>query len=466
MVRKLREDFDLGERPKFSLPDVDVHSVASLLKLFLRELPAPLIPVTLYEAVMKLVTRDFHQNPEDSLIALSNVLQKISRHQYNLLQYICFFLSAVSKNSEVNKMNVMNLATVFVQNNIIQPEDNDAVLLMGTANGRTQVAFILITYCDQLFKVDYNEQGSFILVDNLLDIGDNERAFMSDSSGSRDRQSASQLLEIDQTGDLPSPLAPQIAKSEKEPNNPSEECSENISRESSPAEEVSDKEDSLSSSWTEIQTNHFSEETSVDEPVPEAPAADQPTPDADKPEPPEVPKQLRPAPIPRSRSYRERIIPPASEGMVADRRSMTVSDHMRPNRPLRPPPPPPVRPTEPPKASGNADKPDVHKDTRDKDGEVRDDAVDLLLNVNLEVLNREDLLAHVTCLRDELRQQMLQVQNLRSDNAHIREQHKQHVLDLSKRINDEKTATANAVQRIMQLQNELHQYALKHGNLA
>uniref|UniRef100_A0A8C7YYN9 Si:ch211-247j9.1 n=1 Tax=Oryzias sinensis TaxID=183150 RepID=A0A8C7YYN9_9TELE len=43
LVRELQEAFDSGERPSFD-STTDVHSVASLLKLYLRQLPEPLVP--------------------------------------------------------------------------------------------------------------------------------------------------------------------------------------------------------------------------------------------------------------------------------------------------------------------------------------------------------------------------------------------------------------------------------------
>ena len=73
LVRDLRDRFDCGERPVFNIEDVDIHSIASLLKGYLRELPDPLIPFFWYEAVMKLVTRDMAQNPDDALVNFEEV---------------------------------------------------------------------------------------------------------------------------------------------------------------------------------------------------------------------------------------------------------------------------------------------------------------------------------------------------------------------------------------------------------
>ncbi|GCB67825.1 hypothetical protein scyTo_0015162 [Scyliorhinus torazame] len=47
-VKELRDAFDSGERPTFDR-DTDVHTVASLFKLYLRELPEPVIPWSQYD---------------------------------------------------------------------------------------------------------------------------------------------------------------------------------------------------------------------------------------------------------------------------------------------------------------------------------------------------------------------------------------------------------------------------------
>lgn len=77
----------------------------------------------------------------------------------------------VAKHSDVNKMTVMNLATVFVHC-VIRPEDEDPTLLMATASNRTQTVFLLITHHSEIFKVEYSAHGSLIAVDNLLEIDD------------------------------------------------------------------------------------------------------------------------------------------------------------------------------------------------------------------------------------------------------------------------------------------------------
>jgi len=57
VIRQLQEMFDRGERPTLTDDDppnivLDTHTVASLLKSYLRELPEPLVPCNAYEQVI------------------------------------------------------------------------------------------------------------------------------------------------------------------------------------------------------------------------------------------------------------------------------------------------------------------------------------------------------------------------------------------------------------------------------
>lgn len=65
LVRDLQDSFDCGEKPLFD-STTDVHTVASLLKLYLRELPEPVIPFARYEDFLscaQLLTKDEGRGP-------------------------------------------------------------------------------------------------------------------------------------------------------------------------------------------------------------------------------------------------------------------------------------------------------------------------------------------------------------------------------------------------------------------
>uniref|UniRef100_A0A671MRJ7 Rho GTPase-activating protein 24 n=1 Tax=Sinocyclocheilus anshuiensis TaxID=1608454 RepID=A0A671MRJ7_9TELE len=118
-VKQFREAFDAGERPSFP-SDTDVHTVASLLKLYLRELPEPVVPWTQYQDFLdSTLMLDGKEKLEEQISLLPKV-------NYNLLSYICRFLFEVQQNSKVNKMSVENLATVMGVN-LFKPQVEDAI---------------------------------------------------------------------------------------------------------------------------------------------------------------------------------------------------------------------------------------------------------------------------------------------------------------------------------------------------
>ena len=56
-ILALKELYDSGSQEDFSSTE-DVHTVASLLKLYLRELPEPVVPFTLYESYKEALKGD------------------------------------------------------------------------------------------------------------------------------------------------------------------------------------------------------------------------------------------------------------------------------------------------------------------------------------------------------------------------------------------------------------------------
>ncbi|XP_075334336.1 rho GTPase-activating protein 22 isoform X1 [Odontesthes bonariensis] len=136
-VRELQDAFDRGEKPTFD-SSTDVHTVASLLKLYIRELPEPIIPFSKYTQFLscaQLLTKD----KEMAIIELSKQVKSLPQVNYKLLEYICKFLDEVQSHSNDNKMSVQNLATVFGPN-ILRPRVEDPVTMM---EGSSQVQHLM-----------------------------------------------------------------------------------------------------------------------------------------------------------------------------------------------------------------------------------------------------------------------------------------------------------------------------------
>ncbi|XP_028274087.1 rho GTPase-activating protein 24 isoform X2 [Parambassis ranga] len=163
LVKELQDAFDCGEKPSFDC-NTDVHTVASLLKLYLRELPEPVIPFQKYDeflACAKLLGKD----DETGMKELRRLLESLPPVNHNLLKYICRFLDEVQSYSGVNKMSVQNLATVFGPN-ILRPKMEDPVAIMEGTVLVQQLMSVLIGRHDVLFPRDADSPTALELVNN------------------------------------------------------------------------------------------------------------------------------------------------------------------------------------------------------------------------------------------------------------------------------------------------------------
>uniref|UniRef100_A0A8C3AFA9 Rho-GAP domain-containing protein n=1 Tax=Cyclopterus lumpus TaxID=8103 RepID=A0A8C3AFA9_CYCLU len=97
-TRKLRQRWDHGELVDLE-HEGDVSTVASLLKLFLREMPIPIVPEPRRKQLMNQSLREnLCLLPDENIIILS---------------YLIHFLSRVAAHSQSNHMPVKSLATIF-----------------------------------------------------------------------------------------------------------------------------------------------------------------------------------------------------------------------------------------------------------------------------------------------------------------------------------------------------------------
>jgi Rho GTPase-activating protein 18/28/40 len=120
-------DVPAGEVPGQTEPGVldmssaDVHLTATLFKLFLRELPDPLLSSTLYRDLVRLggsldSDPSSPKRKEGAAEILNLIDSRLPPANRMLLLYLCDFFTEVAEHSEKNKMHVTNLATVLVRN--------------------------------------------------------------------------------------------------------------------------------------------------------------------------------------------------------------------------------------------------------------------------------------------------------------------------------------------------------------
>ncbi|XP_037632694.1 rho GTPase-activating protein 25 isoform X1 [Sebastes umbrosus] len=150
-VKQFRDAFDAGERPSFP-SDTDVHTVASLLKLYLRELPEPVVPWTQYQDFLDCTNIMLDSSSSQGWEKLEKQIALLPRINYNLLSYVCRFLFEVQLQSKVNKMNVENLATVMGIN-LLKPQIEDPITVMKATPQIQKLMTVMIRQHETLFPL-------------------------------------------------------------------------------------------------------------------------------------------------------------------------------------------------------------------------------------------------------------------------------------------------------------------------
>lgn len=110
-VERIREAIDASGNLNMENGLVfDVHNITGCIKLFLRELPDPLIPAEAIEDVLRV--RELAHSP-DRFLLYAEIITKIPSVHYALLKRLTRHMALIEEWSPTNKMTSHNLATVM-----------------------------------------------------------------------------------------------------------------------------------------------------------------------------------------------------------------------------------------------------------------------------------------------------------------------------------------------------------------
>ncbi|KAI3351484.1 hypothetical protein L3Q82_020332, partial [Scortum barcoo] len=105
----LRQRYDSGEEVELE-KEADLASAVSLLRLFLQELPEPVIPTAIQGHILQL--HQDYSNEEELCRNLKYLLQQLPQLNYGLLRFLCRFLASVVSLQQ-ESWNIGTLAAVF-----------------------------------------------------------------------------------------------------------------------------------------------------------------------------------------------------------------------------------------------------------------------------------------------------------------------------------------------------------------
>jgi len=146
-------DVDLSKCP-------DPHAVSGLLKLYLRELPEPLLTYELYDSFLGCngCTQD-----DEKIKQLHTLWTKLPMHSQSVLALLLPFLKRVINHSDTNLMTVSNIATVFAPT-LLKPRSDDAALLVQQNSSACAVVEFILTHQDSIFPQNSHSKPIHIAI--------------------------------------------------------------------------------------------------------------------------------------------------------------------------------------------------------------------------------------------------------------------------------------------------------------
>ncbi|XP_050422799.1 GTPase-activating protein CdGAPr isoform X2 [Adelges cooleyi] len=160
-IQRLRSTFDEDKVPELWDDESirqDIHSVASLLKLYFRELPNPLCTYQLYDSFVNAVQSVPEKTTEDKLRLMRETVQKLPPPHFRTLEYLMKHLSRVAALGEQTGMTARNVAIVWAPNLLRskQLETGSGVAALHGVGIQAVVTEFLIRYTEYIFSLTCN----------------------------------------------------------------------------------------------------------------------------------------------------------------------------------------------------------------------------------------------------------------------------------------------------------------------
>eukprot|EP01080_Neovahlkampfia_damariscottae_P003805 gene3805-6966_t len=163
-IKKLKSSIDNGM--SFSeITDLKIqdraYSLCGLLKLFVRELPEPLLTYDLYDDFINLSKKlEMNETSKELLEEMKSMIyNKIPSSHIVLLTRLIHFFEHVTRYSDVNKMNYGAISIVFGMN-ILKPKNEDPLLLTQHARYINKITEIMVKNVDFFFPIEEEEPNT------------------------------------------------------------------------------------------------------------------------------------------------------------------------------------------------------------------------------------------------------------------------------------------------------------------
>uniref|UniRef100_A0A8C1V2T5 Myosin IXb n=1 Tax=Cyprinus carpio TaxID=7962 RepID=A0A8C1V2T5_CYPCA len=195
-AKELRHILEKGESA-VSLDNYPIHTITGLVKLWLRELPEPLITYSLYNDF--LYAADLPEASE-RVRAIYRKLDELPPSNFSTLERLIFHLVKVAKEETHNRMSANALAIVFAPCILRCPDSSDPLLSMKDINKTTLCVEILINeqtrcYNQKMEEIQQLENVEAMAINQLKLRRQNTRPKLDSDVASMEREIEKNLLE-------------------------------------------------------------------------------------------------------------------------------------------------------------------------------------------------------------------------------------------------------------------------------
>ncbi|EGC34418.1 hypothetical protein DICPUDRAFT_98229 [Dictyostelium purpureum] len=140
-LKKYYNEGKIQNKEDLNIKCADIHTQASLLKLFIRELPDPLFTFSLYDSFYKITLVE----------SLKALLSQLPIAHYSLLKYLAELLREVATHSANNRRASTNLAIVFGPT-VMRPQQEDIAKMIEDARHINGVFLLILDEYEYLFN--------------------------------------------------------------------------------------------------------------------------------------------------------------------------------------------------------------------------------------------------------------------------------------------------------------------------
>lgn len=145
-ITEMKTQFDKGEDPISEMDDeVDINSVAGLLKLYFRQLDGKLFPSYVVDDLLQSVNI---QDSEKRVESIRRTLLNVPESVLVVMRYLFAFLNHLSQHNDENMMDAYNLAVCFGPTLLQVPESYDQVSCQANVN---EIIKTIILYHEDIF---------------------------------------------------------------------------------------------------------------------------------------------------------------------------------------------------------------------------------------------------------------------------------------------------------------------------